>query len=40
MDGVDRGFEWRPGTAMEFWWPPDPVVRETMARKRTTNAAH
>lgn len=35
-----RGFEWRPGTDMAFWLAPDPVVKETMERKRTINAAH
>lgn len=40
MDGVERGLEWRPGTAIDFWLSPDPVVRETMDRKRIISAAH
>ena len=40
MEDLERGCEWRPGTATEFWLPPDPVVKETIARKRITNAAH
>ena len=40
LEGVESGFEWRPGTAMEFWLLAEPVVKETMDRKRTNNAAH
>lgn len=40
LEGVERGLEWRPGTAMELWFPPDPVVKETMARKSTSKDAH
>lgn len=40
MEGVERGFEWSPGRAVEFWLTPDPVVKETMDRKRMNNAAH
>lgn len=40
LEGVDRGFEWRPGTTMEFWLLAEPVVKEAMDRKRINNAAH
>lgn len=40
MVGGERGLGWRPGIAMARWLPPDPVVKETMDRKRMTREAH